>query len=454
MGVVGAFMVPHPPLIIPNIGKGQEKSVLETIESYHKVAKEIEELQPETIVISSPHAPLFRNGFYISHEDELYGSFKSFGAGDVSFREKVDKELVEEIVKICSENHIPTTYDADTILDHGTMVPLYFIRKYWKDCKIVVVGLSSLPLINHYQIGKYIKEAAERLNRRIIYVASGDLSHKLKEYGPYGFDENGVIYDKKMIDTCSNARFGELLEYDNTLLEKASECGHPSVTMMAGALDNYAVKTKLYSYQDITGVGYGICSFYPEKLDSSRCYEKEYLDNHLWIDSTDPYVFLAKRAIDFYILTGQTLRIPVDVTESMLNKKAGVFVSIHKFGQLRGCIGTIQATQGNICKEIILNAISAATMDARFDPITEDELDYLEIHVDELTLPEAISSIEELDPKKYGVIVTSGLKRGLLLPDLDGIDEVETQVQIAMRKGNISPNEEIHLQRFEVIRHK
>ena len=132
---------------------------------------------------------------------------------------------------------------------------------------------------------------------------------------------------------------------------------------------------------------------------------------------------------------------------------SAVFVSIHEFDRLRGCIGTVIPTKENIAKEIISNAISAAKRDHRFDQITEDELDYLEINVDVLTIPEKIESKDELDVKKYGVIVSSGYKRGLLLPDLDGIDTVDEQIDIAMKKGNINQDDKIELERFEVIRH-
>ena len=129
------------------------------------------------------------------------------------------------------------------------------------------------------------------------------------------------------------------------------------------------------------------------------------------------------------------------------------FVSIHKGGRLRGCIGTIAPTASCVALEIINNAISASTRDPRFDPIEPGELPYLEINVDVLGEPEDIDSMDQLDVKRYGVIVTSGYKRGLLLPDLEGVDTVEQQVEIAMRKGRISEDENYSLQRFEVIRH-
>lgn len=138
----------------------------------------------------------------------------------------------------------------------------------------------------------------------------------------------------------------------------------------------------------------------------------------------------------------------------MTARKAGVFVSIKEDGRLRGCIGTIQAVQSSIAQEIITNAISASTNDPRFSPIEPWELDRLAISVDILGEKEAIDSPDFLDPDRYGVIVTRGRKRGLLLPNLEGIDTVEEQIAIAKRKAGIREEESVQLERFEVIRHE
>ena len=144
----------------------------------------------------------------------------------------------------------------------------------------------------------------------------------------------------------------------------------------------------------------------------------------------------------------------MDLPEDLTGRRAGAFVSIHKQGKLRGCIGTIGPTEKNLAREIVRNAISASTRDPRFDPIREDELPWLEINVDVLGEPEDIDSEDQLDVKRYGVIVsTRDGRRGLLLPDLDGVDTPEEQVSIAMHKGGIQPHENYFLQRFEVVRH-
>lgn len=166
----------------------------------------------------------------------------------------------------------------------------------------------------------------------------------------------------------------------------------------------------------------------------------------------DPLVKLAKSAVEEYVKHGKvtSLKTPVPVE---LSAKAGAFVCLKKKGQLRGCIGTIEAMHPDLSAEIIENAISAATRDPRFFPVEENELESLEYSVDVLSEPEPVYDIADLDPKIYGVIVESGYKRGVLLPDLEGVDTVDDQLNIAMSKAGIHPDEPVQVYRFKVIRH-
>ncbi len=166
-----------------------------------------------------------------------------------------------------------------------------------------------------------------------------------------------------------------------------------------------------------------------------------------------PHAKLARLAIEEYIRNGRIIDVPDDTPSELTENRAGVFVTLHKYGNLRGCIGTFIPTQRNIAEEIIRNAIAAATEDPRFPPVRESELPELEISVDVLSEPEEVEDIEELDPKKYGIIVESGFKRGLLLPDIEGVDTVDDQIEIAKRKAGIYPGEPIKIYKFTVTRH-
>jgi uncharacterized protein len=163
-------------------------------------------------------------------------------------------------------------------------------------------------------------------------------------------------------------------------------------------------------------------------------------------------VALARQSLGHYLTRRETLPAPADLPQELAGK-AGVFVSLKKRGQLRGCIGTFGPTQPTIAAEIIHNAVSAGTQDPRFEPVQPDELDELAISVDILSEPERVDGLADLDPKRYGVIVRHGRRSGLLLPDLEGVDQVEEQVAIAMQKAGISPREEIELYRFSVTRY-
>ena len=461
MAILAAFMVPHPPMIVPAVGRGSEQQIQKTIDAYEQVADEIAALAPETIIITSPHAVMYADYFHISPGRGARGDFGRFRAAQVRFDEEYDRELVSELASIASEQGFPAGVmgERDKQLDHGTMVPLYFVRNKYKGAKIVRIGLSGLPLSEHYRLGQMIREAVDRTGRRVVLIASGDLSHKLQDYGPYGFAEEGPQYDARIMDVCGRAAFGELFDFDETFCDRAAECGHRSFVIMAGVFDGLAVKATQLSHEDVTGVGYGICTFYPGEKDEDRHFLQQYLEGASRRlaekrAKEDPYVQLARKSVEYYILHHRKMEMPEDLPEELLMRQAGAFVSIHEHGKLRGCIGTISPVRDCVAREIIDNAVSASTRDPRFDPIRADELKWLEISVDVLGEAESISSAAELDVKRYGVIVSKGRKRGLLLPDLDGVDTVEEQISIAKSKAGIAAwDNNVELQRFEVVRH-
>ncbi|MGN0709680.1 MAG: AmmeMemoRadiSam system protein A, partial [Anaerovoracaceae bacterium] len=371
-----------------------------------------------------------------------------------------DEELAGSISKICAEKGIQagTEYERDPLLDQGTMVPLYFINKKYTDYKLVRVGLSGFPMTEHYRLGQAIQEACSASGKRVVYVASGDLSHCQRVDGPYGLHPEGPVYDEKIMKTMGSADFGELLEYDPVFLEKAEECGHRSFVIMAGALDGLAVKPHVMTHEATLGVGYGFVSYEVTGRDDSRHFLEKY-EKKLEEKSknvTDPLVKLARDSIYSWVKYGREIDIPDDIPEGLLEKKAGVFVSIHECGDLRGCIGTIEPQRKNIAEEIIKNAISACSRDFRFDPVDEQELPFLTVSVDVLGEAERIDGPDELDVKRYGVICsTPDGHLGLLLPDIDGVDTVGQQIEIACRKGNIDPKDpRLELSRFEVVRHE
>ena len=204
MAIEAAFMVPHPPLIVPAVGRGGEKQIQKTTDAYERVADEIAKIAPETIIITSPHSIMYSDYFHISPGNKAKGSFARFNAPEVSFDEEYDEKLVEAINDIVYEENFPagTLGERDPELDHGTMVPLWFIRNKYMGGKIVRIGLSGLGLLDHYRFGQMIQNAVADTNRRVVFVASGDLSHKLQDYGPYGFSKEGPLYDERISKAC------------------------------------------------------------------------------------------------------------------------------------------------------------------------------------------------------------------------------------------------------------
>ena len=193
MSIIAAYMVPHPPMIVPAVGKGSERQIEATRAAYARVAGEISALAPDTIIISSPHATMYADYFHISPGRGARGSFARFNAPQVRFSEEYDEALVSAIEGIAGDAGFPAGTQGQRApeLDHGTMVPLYFIRQVYSGFRLVRVGLSSLPLEEHYRLGQIIRSAVEATGRRAVFVASGDLSHKLQSYGPYGFAPEG-----------------------------------------------------------------------------------------------------------------------------------------------------------------------------------------------------------------------------------------------------------------------
>ncbi len=461
MPIMGAIMVPHPPLIVPQVGKGSEGQIAGTIAAYEEAARALAALRPETVVVASPHATIYSDYFHVSPGRSARGSFARFRAPEVKFREEYDTELVACLEKLARKRGFPagTAGEREPQLDHGTMVPLYFLRKYLSDFRLVRVGLSLLPLTEHYRLGMLLREAVEETGRRAVFVASGDLSHKLRAEGPYGFAPEGPVYDERVMDVCARAAFGELFDFDEDFCEKAAECGHRSFVIMAGAFDGVGVTARRLSHEDVTGVGYGVCTFRPGEADEGRRFLAAYEARETerlarTAAGEDPYVRLARASLETWVRTGKTMAVPEELPPELLRRRAGAFVSVHKQGRLRGCIGTIGPTEPSLALEIVRNAVSAAARDPRFEPIRPEELPWLEISVDVLGEAEKISSEAELDVKRYGVIVSCGSRRGLLLPDLEGVDTVEEQVAIARQKAGIRPEERVSLQRFEVVRHR
>ena len=259
MSIQAAVAVPHPPIILPEVGHGEEEKISATSSAYKKISQRIVELNPDTIIITSPHSIMYADYFHISPGE---------GAPQVALKINYDTEFVKILSDKAMAEFIPAGVlgEKNSALDHGTIIPLRFLQLAGLDfdkVKFLRIGLSGLNSAVHYKFGKIISDVADELGRKVVFIASGDLSHKLKEDGPYGFVPEGPQFDAEVMENLSSADFLKLLTMDNVMCNRAAECGLRSFWIMSGALDRKNIRDMLLSGMTVeeiskeTGLGRG-----------------------------------------------------------------------------------------------------------------------------------------------------------------------------------------------------
>lgn len=460
--LVFAGLAPHPPIIIPEVGGKELQKASKTTEGMRKWAARAAAARPETLVFISPHGSFLRGAIGYLSCKELNGNFASFGAPEVSFSLPNDLRLAQEIAAEADQVGVEVTevvrgthdFCQGKGLDHGIMVPLYYLREAGLEVPLVAFGISLLPFSDLFKFGQALARAADQSQKRVALIASGDLSHCLQPGAPAGYAPEGKVFDETICEALEKMDAERILSLPEELYERAGECGLRPIIMLLGALSEHKVQSRIYSYEGPFGVGYLVADFQIEDQAATKRSAGDAgvrPENHL--KSVSPFIQLARASIEHYLKTHKFLPLPHPVPKGM-EGRAGVFVSLKKHGQLRGCIGTIEPVQENLAGEVIHNAVSAAVADPRFWPVDIKELPDLKISVDVLTPPEPVSSEAELDPRRYGVIVRNGSRAGLLLPNLEGINTVAEQVSIARQKAGIGPDEPVKLERFQVVRYE
>ncbi len=450
---LGGFIVPHPPILVHEVGGGRENEASASCEAMEALSEALTELAPDTVVLVSPHAPLYRDHFFFhsprSGRSRLEGSLAQFGSPrshSYQWDDALQAKMIDALVSAgfsagpLEESSMHSQQVAPG-LDHGAMVPLCLLSGPQPSFQLVCLSPSAMEPAQQFEAGKVLRQVFDTCGRRVLLVASGDLSHKVNAESPYGSCPEGARFDQLLVSHVAKWNPEAILAIPETLREAAAECGYGSVVMLCGAMDGQTPTTRLYSYEAPFGIGYAVASVLLPGPEETR---------------TGPsHVRLAREAIQAFVKGGTVLSPDDTQTAAPLRTtRAGVFVSLHRHGSLRGCIGTIAPTAPDIAGEIIRNALAAATEDPRFTPVRPSELSDLEIHVDVLNPPEPVTSRESLDPKRYGVICESGHRRGLLLPDLDGVDTVADQLNIACQKAGIDPRSSYRMFRFTVTRYE
>ena len=440
--IVFSGITPHPPIMVPEVGRESAEQVAWSIEAMAELTKRIIASGAETVVLISPHAPLKQSEFVAYQSPSVHGDFAGFRAPQVRFDFPLDEELLQAITKAAEADEYHVAAIPEPFLDHGTAVPLYFLRQNGWTGRVVAFGYSFLSNEDHLRFGRCIEKAIDDIGRSVALIASGDLSHRLKPEAPAGFEPTAYIFDDEVVDALRTNTPERIVQIDQGLRRLAGECGYRSMLIALGATTDLPRACEVLSYEAPFGVGYLVAQL-TNKLEAESAESVA--------EETLPA--LAREAVEAFIQTGTI--IGHRPTTGLLGAHAACFVSLKTLdGQLRGCIGTIEPMRDTLAEELVSNAINAATRDPRFLPVSTAELVNLRYSVDVLSAPEP-AELEDLNPAIYGVIVTDerGSKRGLLLPDLPGINTVSEQVEIATRKAGIPLGTPVQLARFRVSRY-
>jgi AmmeMemoRadiSam system protein A len=435
--LVFSGIAPHPPIMVPEVGRESIVDVRRSIAAMAELTERLIVSGATSVILISPHAPLETDSFVAYDGAEVYGDFANFHAPETSVNARVDHELLTAITNAAAAENYRISTLPDVELDHGTAVPLYFLLRNGWQGSVVALGYSFLSNDDHLRFGACIKRAVDSVNRPVGFIASGDLSHRLAPRAPAGFNPNAHLFDERVVAALDGNKPQEIVEIDYNLRKLAGECGYRSMLVAIGAGMGLPSCCEVLNYEAPFGVGYLVAQLINRRAESKP----------------EDLPGLARTAVETFIRSGNA---PIlrNVQVELLSARAPCFVSLKTLdGELRGCIGTIEPAKETLAEEIVANAISAAINDPRFEPVQEDELPQLRYSVDVL-MPAEETSFEELDPAVFGVIVEdeNGGRRGLLLPDIPGVESAEHQVQIAARKAGIPDGTPVKLWRFRVER--
>lgn len=467
---VWAALMPHPPILVPEVGRGRENEARETLKGLELLAESLRDRRPDALLVLSPHQPYAPGALFLNSAGRAAGTLAPFGAPSVTIGIACPGELRRAAADRLSAlgTRIREGSRPDLTSDQGTLVPLYFLRQAWgRDGENPSESLP--PTLLASPIGLTPGEAlslGERLallddGLRWGLVASGDLSHRLTPDAPAGYSPEGRVFDAAVLEALRSADAGPLLSLSPETLEAAGECGLRSIMTMLGLAGAVRGAIRVFSYEGPFGVGYCSALWEPSDAGASHGGASDGGAAHGEApggkaSEDHPCARLARETVT-RLLEGRPL--PASGTEAapseLWAERRACFVSIKtRSGALRGCIGTLAPSQRSLDREIIANAVSAATRDPRFPPMTREELPGVLFSVDVLSDPEPVTDLADLDPGEWGVIVSKDGRRGVLLPDLEGVDTVKEQLAIAARKAGIADLRGISVERFRVDRFK
>lgn len=270
-------VAPHPPIMVPEIGRDDTVHVRDSAAAMEELADEIERIGPDAMIVMSPHTPVHADSFAVKTAPRLHGSFGMFGAPGVTLESEPDMHLIDILLETAARRGLPLhktgagPLSDGGDLDHGILVPLYFLLR--KRLPLVCLSVSLLGYRDHFKLGTAIREAVASSGRRAVFVGSGDMSHRLKPGAPAGYSPRGEEFDQLVADVVNGADWGGLFRLDPLLVDEAGECGLRSIFTLAGAVDGYGVDSEVLSYEGPFGVGYLVARVKPLEPDPGRVLE-------------------------------------------------------------------------------------------------------------------------------------------------------------------------------------
>ena len=445
--VVCAVLMPHAPILVPEVGGGERgRAASATRRAMRQAARCVLSHRPDALILISPHSPRWTRAFGFWADDPLEGSFAPFDAPEVGVSLPLGRSLSGAIEAEARARGLETWEISGQPLDHGALVPLWFLAEAGWSGPTVILGLNDPGEPGLTELGEAIAAAARASHGRAAIVASGDMSHRLTKDAPCGFHARAHEFDEAFVRCLRCGDYRKLKSLSPGLRGLAAEDAVDSTWIAASAADWKSDGHQVLGYEGPFGVGYGVAILFEE---SHKLLSEDQTETG---GSSEGAVLpgLARRSVEAALL-GLSEPTP-EPAGGYLAARRGVFVTIRRRdGALRGCIGTIEAAAPSLVAETWRNARLAAEEDPRFSPVVSDELDGLRFEVSVLHPREEISSEAELDPRRYGVIVSAADgRRGLLLPGIPGIRTAEEQVRFAREKGGIGPHEPVTLHRFQV----
>lgn len=448
--VIFAALLPHAPILIPQIGGEDLKATRASVAAMKTVAVRLNSMQPGAVVIISPHSPRRFGAFGLWSGKRLYGDLRHFGAGDIALDILNGLDLASELKVQARSRGIATWAIPSQPLDHGVLVPLWYLAEAgWHGPTIVISvnypGQEGLGRLG--RLGQALADAISRRSKPVAVIASGDMSHRLTPDAPAGYEPRARDFDSQLIECLRKGAYHDLEHLDLTLRGLAAEDALDSTIIAAASVNWQSTGHAVLSYEGSFGVGYGVAVLFDSEAGSARPLEMECQERcrAVWAD-TLPNVARESLKATLFETSEATPPIPDD----FLAMRRGVFVSIRRpNGQLRGCIGTFLPECENVVEETRHLTYLASFCDGRFPPVTRDEFHDLRFEVSLVEPPEEVTSEAQLDPINYGIVMrTADGREGCLLPNLAEIHTGQQQLDFARRKGRIHPWEPTRLQRF------